>query len=1049
MAVERTDVEGPPPSELEARAAGLVRCAFSAISLGTLGGAALVPALASSCCRRAVLHVDIWVWVAMAICTLCYFWCIAPSNDEESYHPLSSLDEERPALQSGPGRGHYAEATDCSEGPNGESVVAVPPEKSQAKMLDAAQSSSQQTDTAVQVREEETEHADVEVQTDAETEFAEPRQANGASGSPSRMFSPPRIGAAFWPSRWDPSRFQAASRRFLAGVTSSRQLQPGASQSPASPSGSSGWSMSMPNLHLPRNCQPSSVRDHVVTAEEHTHDNPESSRVAEDEQEIPASPARRQDDPVHSAPVPDRLEEIRSRPLRFRYEVLHAAPPEDEEEMSPSPDVASREASRAESRAEADPEEAAIRPTDDEPQALPKGDNVRPLDLTQDAVEEEEVRSEHAAEQPSPTIGLSPMVVGTADPWQQSRELRTSSPTERADKLEEANEASCCCGPCCACFAILGLVMVVGAAACGWSRPEAVKSIEKEGKQDLGRLRREAGPMASRLRDGAVYEVGQLEREVGIGGRDVVKTNMPPHWYIGDWGICSTECGNGTSSRLVYCVNGNDTDCELLQSKVPSSRPCTDDKGCKWNLGQWGKCDVVCGVGHMTRNVSCATGEDCHDLLETPPTQTTCEQFIGCEWDVQPWEECSNDCGNGTARRTITCKNGPLKSCLKHSTPPAVEKPCYSNASCTWDGWGTCSNTCGIGSQRRKVEEDMIPNLRLHRTCHDVTGCEWRATDWSDCTTTCGIGTHTRDVSCANGNPIDCLEHSPMPPKTERCAAYHGCSWTAGEWGYCISQCGVGLRRRSVTCANGKIGDCRLGPEEEPEETKPCYNISLCSWKTGPWSPCSNVCGEGRQYRMANCGNGQYQDCRAKEAPPIIEQQCVGTSGCLKLKGRNGCECFASDPLMLLAGALNAVTGWSASFAVIHKLVSMGQRQLGAATLLSAPAVLIAGLGALAAASVLQSESLLPNVIGSQEATFGRKMAVTPGVLGLAVWSLGLCSLCLLGRAAERCPSCALVMVLLSFCGMVLFMASGSSFDDGGLPDMERARRLVGDLVFT
>jgi len=287
-----------------------------------------------------------------------------------------------------------------------------------------------------------------------------------------------------------------------------------------------------------------------------------------------------------------------------------------------------------------------------------------------------------------------------------------------------------------------------------------------------------------------------------------------------------------------------------------------------------------------------------------------------------------------------------------------------------------------------------------------------------------------------------------MPAKEQTCVAYSGCSWTHGEWGFCVSQCGNGLRRRNVTCANGSLSDCLHGPVLAPEETEPCYNVSLCSWVMGPWSPCSNVCGEGRQYRMVGCGNGDEEDCAAKETRPISEQLCVETLGCLELKGRDGCECFASDPLMLSAGALDAISGWSMSFAVIHKLVSAGRRPLDSAALLSAPTVLMTGLGAVAVASVLQSPWFLPDVIGTSEATLRRRMAVAPGLLGLGLWLFGLFCLCLLGRAAERCPSVALFMVLLSLCGMVLFMAS-SPFDNGSLPDMARARRLSAGVLFT
>lgn len=97
--------------------------------------------------------------------------------------------------------------------------------------------------------------------------------------------------------------------------------------------------------------------------------------------------------------------------------------------------------------------------------------------------------------------------------------------------------------------------------------------------------------------------------------------------------------------------------------------------------------------------------------------------------------------------------------------------------------------------------------------------------------------------------------------------------WQVSEWGECSTQCGNGVRKRSVKCIGtgshpGDL-DAELPEEECNQREKPggltgC-NMGSCednvtSWFTSEWSPaegCSQKCGSGVQTRLVICAGAQ------------------------------------------------------------------------------------------------------------------------------------------------------------------------------------------------
>ncbi|KAG7473908.1 hypothetical protein MATL_G00100940 [Megalops atlanticus] len=130
--------------------------------------------------------------------------------------------------------------------------------------------------------------------------------------------------------------------------------------------------------------------------------------------------------------------------------------------------------------------------------------------------------------------------------------------------------------------------------------------------------------------------------------------------------------------------------------------------------------------------------------------------------------------------------------------------------------------------------------------------------EWGACSVTCGAGLQQREVVCVsqlqNGSYISTLDlycSGPKPPTTHTCETQH-CHvlWETSEWTKCSSECGRGIRRRTVTCTDPQ-GRCDIASQRTGEE--PCEDHTHCNeWKTGVWSKCSSTCGRGLQSRVVH-----------------------------------------------------------------------------------------------------------------------------------------------------------------------------------------------------
>ncbi|CAJ0561770.1 unnamed protein product, partial [Mesorhabditis spiculigera] len=160
----------------------------------------------------------------------------------------------------------------------------------------------------------------------------------------------------------------------------------------------------------------------------------------------------------------------------------------------------------------------------------------------------------------------------------------------------------------------------------------------------------------------------------------------------------------------------------------------------------------------------------------------------------------------------------------------------------------------------------------------------WKVQDWTPCSVTCGAGVRTRDPYCidvkSQGRVADdlCVENNATKPETEKQCKTVDCEaeWFTGDWEDCSSTCGdSGEQYRVVYChkvfADGKrmtVDDDNCTAERPPVRQQ-CNRFACPEWHAGPWSACSEKCGDAHQYRSVTCRSekeGEEQKLLAADA---------------------------------------------------------------------------------------------------------------------------------------------------------------------------------------
>ncbi|NXF83956.1 PPN protein, partial [Sclerurus mexicanus] len=200
-------------------------------------------------------------------------------------------------------------------------------------------------------------------------------------------------------------------------------------------------------------------------------------------------------------------------------------------------------------------------------------------------------------------------------------------------------------------------------------------------------------------------------------------------WSYSSWSECSSECGGGFQSRLVFCTIDNEIYPDYMCRNKPqpdNNRTC-GHQACpqtkRWKTGEWGSCSATCGGGTQTRSVYCVAFDgqssqgvvdnaECMAFSQQPRSTQPCNVRQCATWSTGPWSECSASCGEGVQTRTVTCKTQQGSqaqdfACLMEPKPsatqPCLKENCIQEIGWHVGDWGLCSKSCDSGIRTRQV----------------------------------------------------------------------------------------------------------------------------------------------------------------------------------------------------------------------------------------------------------------------------------------------------------------------------------------------------------
>lgn len=214
-------------------------------------------------------------------------------------------------------------------------------------------------------------------------------------------------------------------------------------------------------------------------------------------------------------------------------------------------------------------------------------------------------------------------------------------------------------------------------------------------------------------------------------------------WRASDWQSCDIGCGRGHQERIVTCnklLPGSKLETQVSDSMCVSLKKPILQQECSmelchytWVVSEWGQCNVSCGVGIETRNVTCQ-GNISGDYVavddnfcpdEQAHTVRTCNRACQYEWDYGEWRSCDSVCGEGWMKREVWCVSGMEEKvtvssslCLENNKPKD-QVTCQSSA-------GNCSDYQWALSDWSEVKQILDQLIKLETHTHTHTQLEHR-----------------------------------------------------------------------------------------------------------------------------------------------------------------------------------------------------------------------------------------------------------------------------------------------------------------------------------
>ncbi|CAB3397113.1 unnamed protein product [Caenorhabditis bovis] len=186
----------------------------------------------------------------------------------------------------------------------------------------------------------------------------------------------------------------------------------------------------------------------------------------------------------------------------------------------------------------------------------------------------------------------------------------------------------------------------------------------------------------------------------------------------------------------------------------------------------------------------------------------------------------------------------------------------------TLSAMGPLSEDLTVSLLFRKGSRDTAIKYEFSIPLDEEVDYMYKFDAWTPCSVTCGKGVQTRNLYCVDGKSKArvedelCEENNATKPEFEKTCETVDCAaeWFTSEWESCSATCGDrGEQYRVVYChqvfANGRRvtvddGNCT---SERPDVKQNCNRFACPEWQAGPWSACSEKCGDAHQYRSVTC----------------------------------------------------------------------------------------------------------------------------------------------------------------------------------------------------
>ncbi|XP_071948367.1 ADAMTS-like protein 2 [Antedon mediterranea] len=323
----------------------------------------------------------------------------------------------------------------------------------------------------------------------------------------------------------------------------------------------------------------------------------------------------------------------------------------------------------------------------------------------------------------------------------------------------------------------------------------------------------------------------------------------------------------------------------------------------RWEVSKWSGCSKTCDEGRITRLINCwrmikpgldtsvDSGQCAH--IPKPNSSEPCEN-MPCTptWRSSEWKSCNVSCGEGYETRDVSCV-GPFNVACDQSTKPVAEKRCDAGrCKYQWHAlsdWTLCPGICGVQTRNlecrdyngttvtsqfcQEIEQRYEGQLCGAKTCSN----RWVPQPWSPCSAKCGQGTRTRTVICASVESNKMVVHPEnagycsgiMPSRSSRC--YNGnCvsrtvgQWFTSKWSECSVTCGNGYRHRDVKCyyKGVEVNGCING--SKPVSQMVCHKSACLLVAAATKSVCRDEPGQScpyiRAYSIGLCRLKMYSD---------------------------------------------------------------------------------------------------------------------------------------------------------------------------------------------